>query len=284
MTTPERSALSRAWADFQGSPARWTTVLKLALLRLLPVVGDLALLGYAFSWACEGARESCAPLHRKIVRPGVMETGFNVYLTSLICLATSVVLAVLAGSVMADLGIPVVYAAVTAVLVVFGYPFVSIIYLRVALCGRVRPALNVARAGEMLATPGKTAGALAAWWGSMGVAAAMCAALVSALVAALVLNAVSAMSSLPGGLFASQPDLVIAMGLFAAVAPFVPVALIAGFGMLVVTTAARIVSARALGYWVRSFEPGLWPELAGASGDADVFGDAPAQHEEGEAR
>lgn len=251
------SPLKRAWMDFQASPGKLWIIFKLALFQFVPGVGNLVLNGYVYTWAREQALGRHLPLPQKIVRPGVLDNGLYIYGVSVIMTAVLFLLGILSATVFAALGLSFVYAVLVIVLAVCAVPFFAVMDMRTALCGRVRSGLNLKRAWSLFAAPGKTGEVFAAAWVPSIVV------LAASFVCYLLLFTVvmgSSVSVAYGMAGAYHSDAFILMQMLSLLVSFIPITLVVMFAIFFVSTAASIVSARALGYWVQDFHPEAWPE------------------------
>lgn len=148
-----RSPLKRAWADFKTSPGHWSMPAKLALLQLVPVAGIVAATGYIQQWGAEQAFGRREPLPTRIVRPGVLEAGFNAVLTSCVLGAVMFCINFVLDGLTGGEGAGEFISIALGLLV---SPLFAIMTLRSAICWRVKPGLSVSRAWKMLTTQGKT--------------------------------------------------------------------------------------------------------------------------------
>ena len=251
------SPLKRAWMDFKASPGKLWIIFKLALFQFVPGVGSLVLNGYVYTWAREQALGRHLPLPQKIVRPGVLDNGLYIYGVSVIMTVALFVLALLSATVFGALGLGAVYVLLVIAFIICCLPFFAAMYMRTALCGRVRSGLNVKRAWSLFAAPGKTGQIFAATWAPAIISIAVTLLCEVVWFAVVVGSAASVAYSMPS---AYLPDSYIVAQMLSLMVSFIPITLVLCFAIFFVSTTASIVSARALGYWVQDFHPEGWPE------------------------
>lgn len=258
-----RSPLKRAWADFKTSPGHWSMPAKLVLLQLVPIAGVVAATGYIQQWGAEQAFGRREPLPTRIVRPGVLEAGFNATLTNCVLAAVmfciNFVLGGLTGrGVTGDL-ISLAFELLLA-------PLFAIMTLRSAICWRVKPGLSVSRAWKMLTTRGKTSPLFTAVLVPsliMGVIVGV-AAFVLVSIVTMRLSATMAAYSMVYDYYYGDLYVVLLNELPVILFNIVVFALI----FLFFANVAGLVSTRAVGYWMRDFAPETWQEYQeGAAAD-----------------
>lgn len=251
------SPLARAWEDFKASPGKLWIILKLALFQFVPGVGSLVLNGYVYTWAREQALGRHLPLPHKIVRPGVLDNGLYIYGVSVIMSVCLIVLGLFSATVFGALGLPLIYVLLVIAFVVCCAPFMAVVNMRTALCGRVRSGINLKRAWSLFAAPGKTGQVFAATWAPLAIVM-LCSAVLYVLLALVVLG--SSISVAYGMGTAYHSDWYIFAQLVALFVSCIPLLLVVAFAIFFVGTVASMVTARALGYWVQDFRPDEWPE------------------------
>lgn len=248
------SPLKRAWRDYQASPHKLMILIKLALLQFVPGVGSLVLSGYAYTWAKEQALGRHMPMPQKIVRPGVLDNGLYIYGVSLVATVMGVALLVVVSGILEALHLSALLPLLLIVYVLCTGPFFAIMYMRTAICGRVRSGANVRRVWEMFSASGKTGRAFSSYWIPALLSGA-------ALVAIVVIAVVSMSTSVMGSAyvlmrtFYNPLQLMLSMLLSS-----LPLLVVAFALCFFVSTAATIVMARAFGYWMRDFHPETWGE------------------------
>lgn len=257
-----RSPLKRAWADFKTSPGHWVMPAKLALLQLVPVAGIVAATGYIQQWGAEQAFGRREPLPRRIVRPGVLEAGFNAVLTScvlgVIMLCINFVLDGLTGGEGAGEFISMVLSLLVS-------PLFAVMTLRSAICWRVKPGLSVSRAWKMLTTQGKTGPLFAAVLVPSLLVAVIAVVVLMVFFSIITMQVSASMAAYSMSyyyygdvsemLVGALPFLLLNIAVFA-------------FIVLFFANIAGLVSTRAVGYWLRDFAPETWQEYQeGAAAD-----------------
>lgn len=262
-------ALTHAWHDFKDSPDKLAITAKLALSQFLPGAGALMLDGYVCSWGKESSLDKDAPLHKKIVRPGVLDSGLYAYGANLVGIALLALVCIVLSALLGAIDAPGWLIAVLDIaLTVLGIPFILVMGLRAAICGRVRSGLNLEEVANMLFKGGNTGRFLVA-----AVVPALLAALaelVLTLVLALLLvllfgmelGALGSLSSLLSGV---ATGLLFSGGVGMVVAGIVLVVLY-DFASFFCMITAYLVSARAFGYIIADFRPWEWPEYQENSG------------------
>lgn len=242
------SPLSRAWSDFKASPGKVKIILKLATFQFVPGVGGLVLSGYAYTWAKEQAFGKHDPMPQKIIRPGVLDSGLYAYGTSLILSVATFVAFLILGALLGAVRLGGLMFPIWLAYIIVAGPFFSAMYLRSAICGKVRAGLNFGRARELFSTPGKVGPALAAYWGPAAAGLGL------GIVVASVLLIVFGL--MMGGAFISLLTVV----LMAAMGAILPLIVVLLFALFFIGTAVTMVTARAFGYWMQDFNPRDWPE------------------------
>lgn len=258
-----RSPLKRAWADFKTSPGHWSMPAKLALLQLVPIAGVVAATGYIQQWGAEQAFGRRDPLPTRIVRPGVLEAGFNATLTN--CVLGAVMFCinfVLDGLTSRGVTGDLISLAFELLLA----PLFAIMTLRSAICWRVKPGLSVSRAWKMLTTRGKTGPLFTAVLVPsliMGVIVGV-AAFVLVSIVTMRLSASMAAYSMVYDYYYGDLYVVLLNELPVILFNIVVFVLI----FLFFANVAGLVSTRAVGYWMRDFAPETWQEYQeGAKAD-----------------
>lgn len=262
-------ALSHAWHDFKDSPDKLAITAKLALSQFLPGAGALMLDGYVCSWGKESALDQDAPLHKKIVRPGVLDSGLYAYGANLVGLALFALVCIVLSALLGAIDAPVWLIAILDIaLAVVSIPFILVMGLRAAICGRVRSGLNLEEVANLLFKGGNVGRFLVA-----AVVPALLAALAE-LVLTLVLTLLlvllfgmelGALGSLSNMLSDVASGLLFSGSVGMAVAG-VALVILYGFASFFCMIAAYLVSARAFGYIIADFRPWEWPEYQENSG------------------
>lgn len=261
------SPLSRAWSDFKASPNKFKIILKLAAFQFVPGVGGLVTSGYTYTWAKEQAYGKHEPMPHKIVRPGVLDNGLYAYGVSLIISAAVAVAFFLLGALLGAINLDgLMFLLWLAFLVVSG-PFLTVMYLRSAICGKVRSGLNVKRAWELFTTQGKTGKAFTSYWGPTAAAAGLCfvALIIFFILFSVVVGAMLTPVAFSGyGMSYGMSDAYYASSVVSSIISSLlgsfPLLAILLFALFFITTTAQIVVARAFGYWMQDFQPRNWPE------------------------
>ena len=251
------SPLKRAWMDFKASPGKLWIILKLALFQFVPGVGSLVLSGYAYTWAREQALGRHLPLPAKIVRPGVLDNGLYIYGVSVIMTVVFFVLGLFAATVFSALRLFIIFTLLVILFVVCCGPFFAVMNMRTALCGRVRSGLNLKRAWSLFAAPGKTGQVFAAYWGPAALVVLLTFVCYLLLFMVVMGSSVSVAYGMSG---VYHSDYYIVAQLLAMMLSFIPITILVLFAVFFVSTAATLVTARALGYWAQDFHPEAWPE------------------------
>ena len=251
------SPLKRAWMDFKASPGKLWIILKLALFQFVPGVGSLVLSGYAYTWAREQALGRHLPLPTKIVRPGVLDNGLYIYGVSVIMTVVFFVLGLFAATVFSALRLFIIFTLLVILFVVCCGPFFAVMNMRTALCGRVRSGLNLKRAWSLFAAPGKTGQVFAAYWGPAALVVLLTFVCYLLLFMVVMGSSVSVAYGMSG---VYHSDYYIVAQLLAMMLSFIPITILVLFAVFFVSTAATLVTARALGYWAQDFHPEAWPE------------------------
>lgn len=262
LSTPaprQPSPLKRSWMDFKASPGKLPIILKLALFQFVPGVGSLVLNGYAYTWGKEEALGRHLPMPRKIVRPGVLENGLYIYGVTLIATLVSFAVGLLFTIVLDSLRLDALLLPLGIAYIVFASPFFQVMYMRTAICGRVRSGANLKRVWDLFTAPGKVGKAITASWVPSIIVWLLTVVLVVVFcVVFFGLVAASAVSYQVAPINASEA--ILALAALSALASLLPIILVALFALFFISTAATIIIARAFGYWMQDFEPAMWQE------------------------
>ena len=262
-------ALTHAWHDFKDSPDKLAITAKLALSQFLPGAGALMLDGYVCSWGKESALGEDAPLHKKIVRPGVLDSGLYAYGANLVGIALLALVCIILSALLGAIDAPGwLIAVIDVVLVTVGTLFILVMGLRAAICGRVRSGLNLEEVANMLFRGGNTGRFLVA--ALVPALLAALAELILTIVLALLvillfgmeLGALGSLSSLLGDV---ASGLLFTGGIGTAVAG-IALVILYSFASFFCMIAAYLVSTRAFGYIIADFRPWEWPEYQENSG------------------
>ena len=257
------SPLSRAWSDFKASPSKFKIILKLAAFQFVPGVGGLVTSGYMYTWAKEQAFGKHEPMPQKIVRPGVLDSGLYAYGVNLIIMVATFALFFILGMLLGAINLDGLMPLLWLAFVIASGPFITIMLLRSAICGKVRAGLNVKRAWEMFAAQNKTGKAFTSYWGPM--AAAFGLTIVAFIIFFILFGVVLGTSLAPlafsgYGMSYGYASAYAASTAFAAIMSFFPLIIILLFALFFIGTAASMVATRAFGYWMQDFNPRDWPE------------------------
>ena len=277
VAAPGRTPLSKAWADFSASPDKFKIVLKLALLQLVPGAGSLIISGYSFSWGKEAALGRQGYMPHKIIRPGMLDTGLYVYGITLICAIVVGIISAILGWMfgLMGFGMSLLWWFLSLVISIFLTPFLSLLYMRVAVVGKLRAGSKVSHVWQMYKSTGKMGSLLALYWGPSILATIIngiiTAIVIGVVIAAIVGGAIDAFWNVSTSLnnygygygMSVNPGAIIASTVMNIVLSILPILiLIAAFSFVTffVSATAQIVWTRALGYWLQDFRPDTWPE------------------------
>lgn len=266
----QKGYFKAAWGDIKQSDGWLGKVFLLGLISLIPIFGQVVLLGYAFGWMRDIAWNAKTPLPAHIFGN---EDG-QLYRRGLIVLAIDIVFCAVAPgvvegcwNVLAGRGLDTVSGAVFGgpghlfsgqVSSIFGLLIsliAAVFYLvaatRASIYGRLGPGFQLGRLWAMMRHDSKGLARVVA----MGVIMTLCLmAVVGAAVAAVVAGAalVGAFGVLSSGGVASAMVIMLFMMLA------VVLCLVAA---VVVSAASAFISlmvARAMGYWVQQFDVPAW--------------------------
>lgn len=203
---------------------------------------------------------------RKLVRPGVLDSGLYVYGTSLILEAALLLAAVILTSLTNAIHLGWLGILLALALAFFARPFILVASMRTALCGRVRSGLALDEVWRMFSSKGRFGSLLVATW-VPALALMLASSLISLLFVLLMGASLAAvggasLDSIAGAFsydasYGTVMAVSAVMGVFSA---FVPLSVIAAFCTFFASVAASAVSVRAAGYWIRDFQPASWPD------------------------
>ena len=267
-----RGVVGRAWDDFSATPDKFKIILKLALLQLVPGVGGLIISGYSFSWGKDIALGRTGTMPSKIIRPGMLDTGLYVYGISLICQIILAVAYFLVGGIFGFMGFGMVvfWWFLQFVISIFLTPFLSLLYMRVGIVGKLKAGSKLSHVWQMYKSPGKMGSLLGLYWGPSILSGILSAIVI--IIAVVVVIAIVTGSAL--GMTASYAPMASSYGYgmssYNVFAPFmsfigslltiVPIVAVFAFVLFFISTTAQVVWTRALGYWLQDFHPEVWPE------------------------
>lgn len=256
---PQLSPLKRSWMDFKASPGKFKILLKLTGFQFVPGVGGLVLSGYSFTWAKEQALGRHMPMPGKIVRPGVLDNGLYIYGVSLIAGIASLAAWVFFGTVLSALGLGALLVPLALVFLVCSAPFFQVMYMRTALCGRVRSGANLKRVWDLFSAPGKMGKTFTSYWVPALLSGFVCVAI--GILLGVVATGVAVTSAPFHGYMHYLNDAAyVAWWIISLLLSFFPVLTIGLFALNFVSAAAQIIVARAFGYWMQDFHPEEWQE------------------------
>lgn len=273
-----RGAFGRAWDDWKSSPSKWVIALKLAAAGLIPFVGSLISDGYAYTWGKERALGKNEAMARKLIRPGVMDTGLYVFLTGLGTAAMGFVLSLIVSSVFTEttyfgggLSIRTVSGLGILLLVVgtfFLQPLFTVMHMRAAICGRVRSGFNVTEAWKIYTGGGRLGKFLAACW-LPGLIKILLEALVLIVFILLASFFGVAAAGVIGGALSSSSSYSAAAAVgstLAMLAGLLPLVVVGLFAAFFIDVMIKMVTARAYGYLFEELSPATWEEYRANSG------------------
>ena len=259
-----------AWGDIKQSDGWLGKVFLLGLISLIPIFGQVVLLGYAFGWMRDIAWNAKTPLPARIFGN---EDG-QLYRRGLIVLAIDIVFCAVAPGVvegcwnaLAGRGLDTVSGAVFGgpghlfsgqVSSVFGLLIsliAAVFYLvaatRASIYGRLGPGFQLGRLWAMMRHDPKGLARVVL----MGVAMTLCVMVVAGIVVAAVV-AGAALVGVFGALSSGGVAGAMAAMLFMMLAVILCIV-----GAVVVSAASAFISlmvARAMGYWVQQFDVPAW--------------------------
>ena len=270
---PSRGVVGRAWDDFSATPNKFKIILKLALLQLVPGVGGLIISGYSFSWGKDIALGRTGAMPSKIIRPGMLDTGLYVYGISLICQIILSVVYFLIGGLFGFMGFGMVvfWWFLQFVISIFLTPFLSLLYMRVGIVGKLKAGSKLGHVWQMYKSPGKMGSLLGLYWGPSilsGILSAIVIIIAIVVVVAIVTGSAIGMgasyasmaSSYSYGMGGSYNVLGPLMSFLGSLLTIVPIVAVFAFILFFISTTAQVVWTRALGYWLQDFRPETWPE------------------------
>ena len=216
-----------------------------------------------YTWAKEQAFGKHEPMPQKIVRPGVLDSGLYAYGVNLIIMVATFALFFILGMLLGAINLDGLMPLLWLAFVIASGPFITIMLLRSAICGKVRAGLNVKRAWEMFAAQNKTGKAFTSYWGPMAAAFGMTivAFIIFFILFGVVLGTSLAPLAFSGyGMSYGYASAYAASTAFAAIMSFFPLIIILLFALFFIGTAASMVATRAFGYWMQDFNPRDWLE------------------------
>ena len=268
---PGRGAFGRAWDDWKASPNKWLIAAKLAAAGLIPFVGSLISDGYAYTWGKERALGKSDPMAKKIVRPGVMDTGLYVFLTSIGTTVVSLLINLLIYELFSERSyygvksMTTLGSLVLLAVTVFLSPLFSIMLMRAGVCGRVRSGFRLGEAWKIYTGNGRFGKFLAAYW-LPGV--------IQILIDLLLVVVFVFLVALFGGVAASglgassryYSEATAIMAVLSVLLGMLPLVVIFFFAFFFVGVMIKMITARAYGYLFEELDPASWDEYRANSG------------------
>lgn len=262
-----------AWADVKQSPKWFGKVMVLGLLGVIPVFGQIVLCGYALGWARDIAWNVRLPLPAHVLgnEDGKLYSrGFFALVIGVVC-ALAPWIVVGAWSAVVGTGsswgsrhgfampffslIPLAFLAVSVAVSLAAALVYLVGSVRMAVYGRLSAGLQISRIWAMLRHD---------FTGALRVLGMLV--LLTVVVEAVLVAAITVVLGGCGMAFGLIVSLLSAAGGSAVAAAFVPFALLLwllvllGAGVLCMASSAFIalITARAMGYWVRQFDVPAW--------------------------
>lgn len=267
----KRGYFGTAWRDVRTSPHWIRSLLLLALLAVVPVIGPLMVMGYAFGWSRDiaWAVRTPMPAHLRTALRSNLTCGLHVFVLCCVFIAAPVILTLLF-EILFDGGLAhwasqwhlfapvnvdaVIHVTVTVVCYLFALtvlPFILVGSMRTAIYGRLSAGFQIARLWSMIRY--RFSGLLRIA-GILGVLALAIVAVIA--VYALLMGMISVLYSVGVMLTGGHVEL---SEILAGLVPLtlgslpIPVYLVS-----VLTTFACVIIARALGYWTAQFDVPHW--------------------------
>lgn len=237
-----------AWEDLAEDDDWWKATLTLGLMNCVPVIGQVMIFGYLFDWAKEAAWGMSTPFSRKLADFGrCAKYGFLALWIVILWLLPIVIAGVLLGL------IPVCGSVISFFVYIFAFLMVSIAAVaafRSIIYERVAPGLQVKRIFHMVKHD----------FGGLVEVFSIFLLTIPVLVAALfvvLLPTIPFINVVSGAVAGASlgVDLVpmVLLGMLTIV-----VALVVWVGFAMVSAFICALYVRALGYWMRGFDPAAW--------------------------
>lgn len=135
--------LSRSWAMLTQDKGWWKPILVLALVSFIPIVGQMAVLGYALGWARLTAwGYDSAPKQSHVDVGGVLTTGAKAWVVVFVWSLVSAIVVLI-------LNATVILIPLSFVFLLFITLFETLATIRSAIYGRVGPGLGVPQIWDM---------------------------------------------------------------------------------------------------------------------------------------
>ena len=284
-----------AWRDVSGSPGWFGRLLTLALVGLVPVFGQIVILGYLYGWAREAAWNVHAPLPPHIFGGDskLYSRGFSALVILLVCAIVPILIngalsilskvaAVIVGVGSGAFGVLVAAIAGLSALVTLAVVLLALLLMvvrwvgtmRMSIYGRLSAGFQLRKIGAMVR---HGSGGLARIVGMNVVMTAVASVLMLAVVGVALLVLVLALFITSGFDLSFIGDF--SEGDFTGVPPSLAlmvliVLVLVGLSFMTMWTFIEMMTARAMGYWTAQFDVINWGgqddpmpfELAGAYG------------------
>lgn len=254
---------STVWHDITASPGWFARLCLLALVLLIPVFGQIVVMGYAFGWARDAAWNLRTPMPAQVfgnedgrlysrglhmfvisfvfgIIPSVLSQAWNLLAGGGVGTVTNMAF----GSAASTVVIGMLYTMVIFALSVFCAVFSYVGSIRSAVYCRLSPGFQLKRIWSMIRFD--VSGIMRIFLMVLLVTVVSSAVFCGAIIA-IVLVMVS------GVTMVADPVLVVLLTL-----ADIAVILVLLFALLIVSAFAYIVQARALGYWVAQFDVAAW--------------------------
>ncbi|MGI6591134.1 MAG: DUF4013 domain-containing protein [Eggerthellaceae bacterium] len=261
-----------AWRDIRQSKGWLRNLLLLSLINLIPVFGQIVVLGYLYGWARDIAWGIRTPMPAHIqARKGdhMLLRGLHLFVLEVIFMAVPVLFAYLTAKLMTTFSVNWLYLikpyfsididfyiataaySLCYVLAVIIVPCILVGWMRISIYGRLSAGFQIARIWRMIRY--RMSGLLRI----AGILLLLVAAIVLfALVLALAVGLLGLAYSFGVSIFGGQVDWA---GLGASLMPmaiaFIP---LVAYALSVLTVFAHMVISRAMGYWTAQFDVPHW--------------------------
>lgn len=273
-----------SWGDIKGSKGWFGKICLLGIISWIPIFGQMTLYGYAYEWAHKAAWGVDGPMPRKIYgRQGskMLRWGwFALVIMFVLSLVPGIISSIgswlsAAGSIngftssyghqmIVNEGNPLlsglgwIFGVAAVVIWVFACLFIFAGTMRMTMYDRLSTGFQLGKVWDMIA---RDFGGIMRIFGMSLLFGVIGGAIISIVMAVVVMGSIMAvivptgLMSSGGVMYYSEAAAFYALG---AIIAMIPVLLVIGYVATVYSAFVELLTARALGYWMRQFNVAAW--------------------------
>lgn len=244
--------LSRSWAMLTQDRGWWKVILVLGVVGFIPIVGQMAVLGYALGWARLTVwGYDSAPKQTRVDVGGVLTTGAKAWVVTLVW-------SLVGGIVVLILNATVFLAPLSIVFVLFLSLFETVAVIRSTIYGRIGPGLGVPQVWDMAT---RDFGGLCHMLGISLINVAIQFAISLVVVLIFMVGLVSAVGGLAYATYYGDTDLLayqLARIIFEMLPSVLPIMLVVGYISSLVSITFQLIVTNGVALWMRQYDVPHW--------------------------